>query len=86
MERNAYFPITTTRDHIPVAGCTDPNITDTPVRHGYAIDGSGYYAVVNNYTEMTVYDQKRNQIYEQRQSELARLQIDSNGNYNDDYW
>ncbi len=81
---NHTFAITTTEITFPVAGCTDPNFTDTPTASGYAIDGSGLYAVVNNYNEVTVYDQQGTQVASTPDAPTGQYgQIDSNGNYDD---
>jgi RHS repeat-associated protein len=77
------FPITTTEITYPISGCTDPNYTDNPSGTGYAIDGSGYYAVLANYDQITIYDQNGTELATNPDTGTD-LQVDSNGNYSDD--
>ncbi len=74
------FPFITIENPSPESGCTDPQYADTPTGSGYAIDGSGYYGVVTNYNELTIYDRTGAQVW----ANGVDKQTDSNGNYNDD--
>lgn len=74
------FPITTTY----VGTCPNSTYADNPSGQGYAVDGSGYYAVVSNYTSLQVWDSKGTQVVNMSVSgngESGNPTIDRNGNY-----
>jgi|GEM_PF-1278400 len=74
------FPITTTY----TGNCPNSTYTDTSGGQGYAVDGSGYYAVVSNYTTLQVWDSKGTQVVNMSVSgngESGNPTIDRNGNY-----
>lgn len=74
------FPITTTY----VGNCPNSTYTDTPGGQGYAVDGSGYYAVVSNYTTLQIWDSKGTQVVNMSVSgngESGNPTIDRNGNF-----
>jgi RHS repeat-associated protein len=64
------FPVETS---MAIVMCNGDNSHTKPTGSGYALDSSGYYLVVSQYTNMTIYDSKGNQVYPQIQ--------DTNGNY-----
>ena len=64
------FPINTQQ---PIAVCDSDQDHTIPADNEYAVDGSGYYAKVTNYTTMTVFDQTGNEVYP--------TIMDRNGNY-----
>ena len=67
------FTPQTTHKPAPPEKCYNP--PDTPSGSSYAVDGSGYLAVISNYTQMTVYDQSGALVY-------GAVQLsDPNGNY-----
>ncbi len=74
------FPITTISNPAPSSSCTATDYPDTPTGTGYAIDGSGYYAVVSNYNDIAVYDQSGTKIYD---AATGMYPVDRNGNYVD---
>lgn len=74
------FPITTTY----IGNCPNSTYTSNPSGQGYAVDGSGYYAVVSNYTNLQVWDSKGTQVVNMPVSgngESGSPTIDRNGNY-----
>lgn len=58
---------------MPIVMCNGDDSHTQPSGSGYALDSSGYYLVVSQYTNMTIYDSKGNEVYPQIQ--------DTNGNY-----
>lgn len=70
-----YFPVETVQ--IP-NGCSAPGYTDTPSGEAFAADGSGYYAEVSNYNNVTIYDPRGTAV---ANSQQKALNLDRNGNY-----
>lgn len=69
------FPIQTQE---PISGfcagsSVNYNLPNQPTASGYAVDGSGYYMNVTNYTSAVVFDSNGNQVYP--------TVVDRNGNY-----
>lgn len=64
------FPVETSQ---PIVMCNGDDSHTKANGTGYALDSSGYYLVVSQYSNMTIYDSKGNQVYPQIQ--------DTNGNY-----
>lgn len=64
------FPVETS---MPIVMCNGDNSHTKTSGSGYALDSSGYYLVVSQYTNMTIYGPNGNEVYPQVQ--------DSNGNY-----
>jgi YD repeat-containing protein len=86
-----YFPSTLTQYYnntqLPVKclSYSGSPVAEIPNSTGYSTDGSGYYAVISNYTTLTVYDQQGNQ-YSPTNLDATQpsgtLQVkDTNGNY-----
>ena len=73
------FPITTIQNPSPNANCTATDYPDTPTGTGYALDGSGFYAVVSNYDDIAMFDQNGAKLYDSANG--AHAQVDRNGNY-----
>ena len=47
----------------PTGVCSGDNSHTIPNASGYAIDGSGYFVQITNYTQMTIYDNQGNEVY-----------------------
>ena len=81
------FPVETITVSHNIPGCIDGAITDTPSSQGYASDGSGYYAVVTNYTTVDIWNPAGTHVVNGTSGSAAIPRyIDRNGNYEaDDY-
>lgn len=74
------FPIET----ISAGTCVSSKYPNTPSGQGYATDGSGYYATVTNYTNLTAWDSKGTKVVSMvipSNGGSGAASVDRNGNY-----